>query len=214
MTTDAVLPEDAGPQVPTDPTTEPLRAHVGAGELIASALPHWWAHEDPKSELHAFIVMCALFLDELATAAEQIHADQSMQTAGLDALRSEWAVLFGADQEQQLTADALRAYLNARAADDGTIASLEEALYAIAEHTPDQERPVPRSVLEFPDDGSGLQLPITSPAAAINVVDNVNDHRIEVTVAQGVVFDAGVLERAVERHRPAHYLPGVVETSS
>lgn len=99
---------------------------------LQDTLPDWYAASDPASEMGLLLAALAALADELAAKGETIYADQSLSTATDAALRSEWAPLYGAGNEQlPLDTETLRAYLQARAAEDGTLGGLEEALLAL-----------------------------------------------------------------------------------
>lgn len=204
-----------------------LRYHRPARELLAEALPHWWRHDDDTSVLYHVLSFFAEELDKLAAIAEGIFADQSLETARFDpeaghtALRDEWALLFGAEQEElpltsatePVKADDLRAYLQKRARENGTVRSLEEALYAFVPT-------IPRvAALTFPEGGSGIPFKTpegqdqTFPSPPILVVDDVPARQISVIVADSVAttVDKPAFERAVNRHEPAHYRASTLE---
>lgn len=184
-----------------------------------ASLPGFWAVEQGE----AAIVLTALAeaLDGLAEATEGIYADMSLATARQDALLAEWAVLYGASSEQlPPTVDQLRGYLQERAGEDGTVESLEAALLALLADPANGVNPGPTG-LRFPIDGSGLEFPadatgITFPSGGwLEVHDHPDDYTLTVLVLTSLTFDRAAFARAVERHRPAHYLPPTItEVSS
>lgn len=131
---------------------------------LLAALPDRWAHRTPTSELAILTGVVAGQLDAIAADIETVHADQALATATAEGLLEEWAVLYGAaNEELPPTVEALRAYLQARAAEDGTIGSLEETLLALlrtAANDTGTELVFPGGGggLTFPADGSGLPL--------------------------------------------------------
>lgn len=137
-------------------------------EDLQDNLPQWWAQHDPASELYKLLVALAPFSDELAEAAEGIFADQRLVTARDterdDALRTEWALLFGASNEQLPTeTELLREYLRLRAEDDGSRLALEAMLLALLRN-PENDAGTTLTFdaggagLTFPADGSGLAM--------------------------------------------------------
>lgn len=218
-------------------------------EDLRDALPQWWATAEAGSELALQLGVLAELIDELSAEAEGIYADMSMATARADALREEWALLYGAASEQlPPTAEALRAYLQARAGEDGTIRSLERALLALLAtevnntgtplhfpsdgsglHFPSDGSGIGplyqysfagANALRFPDDGSGLQFPEHAGAlefptgGRVEIHDHPSDNTLEVDVRSFLAFDRAAFARAVERHRPADYLPPVIRETS
>lgn len=131
---------------------------------LADALPAWWAKDRPDSELAKILAAIAEQIDALSVEIEGIYADQSLVTARDPALRREWAPLYGAGAEQlPIDTETLRAYLRARAEEDNTIGSLEEALLTLLRNPANDDGvelvfPVGGGGLTFPADGSGLPL--------------------------------------------------------
>lgn len=198
-----------------------LEHFTEAADDLRANLPARWAQEVPGSELSILCDVLGELLDELATAVESVHADQALSTAGAPALLTEWAYIYRADNEQlPPTVDALRAYLQARAAEDGTIDSLENTLLSLLV-TADNPG-FPGTVgLRFPADGSGLDFPadgsgLTFPSGGwLAIVDHPSDYFLEVRVLNTLIFDRAAFARAVARFTPAHYFPSTItETSS
>lgn len=208
---------------------------------LIDTLPGWWAAANPASELHKFLDGLGVMLDRLCQAAETILADQALETATLDGLQNEWAPLYGAASERlPSTTDALRGYLQVRAADDGSTESLIEALLALLRIPANDvgvelvfpadgsgllfpadgsglsvyEDIPERAELAFPLDGSGLTFPgsglIFPQAARIEVIERPADHVFEVHVKKGLAYDHDALARAVERYRMIDQLPPIV----
>ena len=207
---------------------------------LDDALPHWWKHRDPSSELWKVLEALGQLADELAEDMEGVYGDLSLASARDDALREEWAVIWGLGSEQApgMTTEALRATLQALAAYDGSAQSLESVLIAFThgglndaapsttldatfpadgsglplwQATPD------RGYLFFAADGSGLGLDATFPTAngRVEVIERFTDSRIDVNVRNFLIFDRNVFARLVDRLRPAHLNPSVItETSS
>lgn len=191
-------------------------------EALDDALPSWWAHRDPDSELSILLAILAENGDELAVEVEGIYADMSLGTARVDALQREWALLYGAEREQlPPTVDALRAYLQARSLEDGSTTQMKVTLLTlllIGENltgTPIQF-PLDGSGLMFPLDGSGIgPLDETQNPDEWLRIDNTTDPTfVTVYVLETLTFDREAFARAVERYRQASQLPSViVETS-
>lgn len=132
-----------------------LTFFTDALDLLTESLPHWWALDDTTSEVAILAGVVAELMDELAAELETVHADQSLATATQAGLQAEWALIYGAGQEQlPPTIDALRAYLQARAAEDGSTDRLRDTLLALLDTAANEYGP-----LEFPADGSGLAFP-------------------------------------------------------
>lgn len=186
---------------------------------LNASLPAWWAQGNPASELAIILGVVAGLVDELAVAVEQIHLDQGIATASEDALIYEWAVLLGAEGEQLPdNQDALRAYLIARAGEDGSLESLFSTLLALLEPT-NRDSAVPeRDGLHFPTDESGVHFPddgtgLTFPAQGwLEITEAFAEYRIDVTVLSSLIFDRAVFARAVNRFRQAHMVaPTITE---
>lgn len=134
---------------------------------LDDAFPQWWAHRDPASEAYKTLQALADLADELAVDVEQIHADMALSTAGDAALRSEWAVLYGAGNEQlPPDTEILRGYLQARAKDSGSREDLQDALIALTRNTDNDTG----TVLAFADDGTGVTFPATGGLTLHEVV--------------------------------------------
>lgn len=203
------------------------------GQLVEN-LPAWWATAGP-GELRILLEALAELVDELSEQIEGIYADQALSTARDEALRSEWAPLYGVSREDlPLETENLRAYLQARAQEDGSVASLEGALLAIL-HNPSNdvgsELVFPaaggltfpadgsgltlferaREALRFPADGTGLIFPedgsgliFTAATSWLEISEATADDRLDVTVRDFLVFDRAAFARAVNRFRFAH----------
>jgi hypothetical protein len=131
---------------------------------LQDALPQWMAKDRAGSELALFLQMLAENVDALSSELEGVHADQALETSRDEALRTEWAPLYGISREDlPLDTEVLRAYLQARASEDGSVGSLEEALLALLRR-PENDTgtelvfPAGGAGLTFPADGSGLTM--------------------------------------------------------
>lgn len=185
-------------------------------ELLVDALPTWWATDLPTSEISILLQAFGELADELAVAFEQIYLDQTLETASGSALQSQWAVIYGVSNEQlPPTVDALRGYLQARAADDGSTIALENTLLALLSNPANGT--LSTGALTFAIDGSGLTLPadgsgLAFPAAPdLTIIEHLADHLLEVDVKTTLIFDRGAFDRAVNRARPADALYEIVE---
>ncbi len=207
-------------------------------EDLSAALPSWWAHQDPASELAKLLAALAPFSDAISAAIEGIFADQRLETARDEALRTEWAPLYGAGNEQLPTStEMLRDYLQQRAAEDGSVQSLENALLALLRRPENDEDTSPvldavfpadgsglvlfqptieRPYLAFPADGRGVLLDATFPngIGRLEVTEQFSDHRFVVTVRDFLVFDRPAFARAVDRHRMASQFPATITETS
>ncbi len=212
---------------------EPLQASIKDG------LPSWWAANDPASEMAKFIAVAAELADDLSTEIEGIHVDQSIASARQPALQSEWAALYDASNEQLPdTAAALREYLLARAAEDGSLNGLEDTLLALLRIPANDvghelrfgtdlepltfpavgaaqlrlfQDTTERTNLAFPITGLPLPLPQTFPQRGrLEITERAADHRYEVSVRDFLVFDRPAFARAVHRFRLAHLLPPTI----
>lgn len=132
-------------------------------DLLDPALPdlqdavwEWSQAANPRSVLYAFLASWGALLDELAATAGQIADDANMATASDTALRNEYAPLWGVANEQ-LPADTgqLRDYLQARAAEDGSIGSLIRTLTTLIARDPN----LTGTELHFDGGGAGLTFP-------------------------------------------------------
>lgn len=186
-------------------------------EQFADSLPVRWAHRRPGSILHDTVAVLDDLNDELVAALDQIQADGAIATASPEALRTEWAVLYGAGNEQ-LPADdgTLRDYVQQRAAEDGGEKSLINALLALLRH-PENNGVPERDGLHFPADGAGLHFPADGsglhfpPRARVQVLDSPETFTLTVQVVAGLVYDHAAFARAVQRHRPGHYNPPIIQ---
>lgn len=124
---------------------------------LQDAVPSGWAGaRDPNGELYKWLAALAQLVDELALAVEQDYRNTSIDTADLEALLFEYAWAYGVNAEEApLGAQALRAYIKARASEDGSPESLRRTLLAILRVPPNTGG----TVLIFPADGSGLTFP-------------------------------------------------------
>lgn len=213
-----------------------LEYFTDARGQLDDALPQWWANEDPSSELYKLLQALADMSDELAAEFEQIYADQALATASDAALREQWAVLYGAGNEQLPTdTETLRAYLQARASEDGSVASLENTLLTLLRN-PQNDVDVPGLILDatfrsdgtgltlgsqfiperggylvFPPDGTGIVLDVAFPVGGrIEIVELPTDNRVDVNVRSVLAFDRDVFARAVARFRLAHNVASVI----
>jgi hypothetical protein len=213
-----------------------LLYHTSLADLQTGALPHWWQKDNPASQLAIVLAAVAALADELAAEGEGIFADMSLATARDAALRSEWAPLYGAGAEQQpMNTEQLRQYLQARTAEDGSVASLENTLLALLRNdlndgadplTLDATFPADgsgltlsttpglapeRGYLVFGVDGSGITLNTTFPERGrVEIVERFTDSRVDVNVRSWLAFDRPAFARAVERFRQAHLYPSII----
>lgn len=176
---------------------------------LDDSLPSWWAHRDATSELSIMLQVFADMADELAAQVEAIYADQALSTATEQGLATEWASLYGAEQEQlSPTVNVLRSYLQARAREDGSVESLQATLLAILDNGFNVFKPT-TGYVTFPADGSGLVFPsdgtgIKFPATDLSIVEHPATRTWEVRVNHLLVFDRPAFQRAVDRFRLAH----------
>lgn len=184
-------------------------------EPLRETLPAWWDRDRSTSELTRLLTAFAELVDALAAAVEGIYADQALTTSRDEALRREWAVLYGAGSEQLPTnTETLRAYLTARAAEDGSIASLEETLLSLTRNPANTT--VERGYLIFPAAGTGLLFPadgsaIFFPTAGrLEITEVFASYRLDVTVRTTLVFDRALFARAVARFRQAHMVASTI----
>lgn len=200
-------------------------------ETLDDSLPQWWKHRDPNSELYKLLQVLSEQVDDLGVLMESTYADTSLATAGDDALREEWALVYGVSNEQApiVSTEQLRDYLQALAAFDGSRTSLENMLLALlrnpANDSPgatvstDTTFPADGSgltlfqnptagelgYLAFPVDGSGLGLDTTFPTSGrLEVIERFADQRVDVFVRSYLAFDRGAFARAVARARQSH----------
>lgn len=186
------------------------------------SLPSWWKHRVPGSNLDHVLTVQAEIGDELAEQLQQIADDGVLATASDDALRVEWGWLYGASAEDlALNAGNLRAYLQALAADDGSLTALIAFLTAIVNVPANEEDagtplefPSDGSGLEFPSDGSGLDLFEWIPYSdRVQVIVDHPAHTMTVLVRSALAFSRPAFARAVERARfPDQFPPTITET--
>lgn len=185
-------------------------------ELVDS-LPAWTARDVPTSELRILLEVLAQLVDDLSGQMEGIYADQSLSTARDEALRSEWARVYGVENEQLPTVTAyLRAYMQARAADDGSAAALERILLTLLQDPANDAIADTGGFLTFPADGSGLHWNADgsglhfSAEGKVDIDEQPTDSRFVVNVKQSLVFDRAAFARAVDRGRPADTIPATI----
>lgn len=136
---------------------------VYRGEL-EDALPAWWKQATPGTALYDLVEVVGGIGDELAAALTTIFDDQFLATASDAAMRSEWGLLYGADNEDlALNAGNLRAYLQQLASEDGSTRALIAALTKLVDVPANNVGTVltfdPGGAgLTFPADGSGLTM--------------------------------------------------------
>lgn len=127
-------------------------------EQLQGNLPHWWATGDPTSNIYNVLVAIGGSYDELSGQVEDLLADAALSTATLDGLDTEWARLYGIGHEELPPAlETRRAYIQARAAEDGSRESLITTLLALIA----TDVNLNGDELVFPGGGGGLTLPST-----------------------------------------------------
>lgn len=133
-----------------------LELYEDSLEVLQEHLPDWWAKEDASSILYAILTAIADQQDDLSEDLEALFADMALVTATLDGLREEYAYAHGIEYEQlPPTVDALREYLRAWIAANGSKESVVQTLVAFLK-TPVN---LTGTQLVFAADGSGLTFP-------------------------------------------------------
>ncbi len=124
---------------------------------LQDRLPSWWS-QDPVSELGLHLGVFAALTDELAARAEAVYRNTRLATASDEAVREEWAYVYGVQNEQlPSTVEQLRAFISARAAEDGSLPSLITTLLTLIA-TPIN---LVGTVLLFDAGGAGLTFPVS-----------------------------------------------------
>lgn len=124
---------------------------------LQNNLPQWWATRDEGGTLYELLVAIGESLDALAWAFEQPYLDQSITTASEEGLLRNFALAWGVESERlPPTAQQLRAYIEARAKEDGSLQSLLTTLTALLE-TP--QNTTGGAIVKFPAGGGGLTFP-------------------------------------------------------
>lgn len=99
---------------------------------LQAALPSWWQTRNPDSVLYGLLVSMADAANRLAQTWWQTLQDQTITTASREGLLANFAFAWGLQAEEDaLGEDGLRAYIEARAQEDGSVRSLENTLRAI-----------------------------------------------------------------------------------
>lgn len=160
---------------------------------LVDALPSWWATQLPGSELAILLQVVGELMDDLAAAADTIAADMALTTATADGLQSEWALLWGLQNEQlPPTRDALQTYIKQRAGDDGSTNALLGILVGILSNPSNAAGTVltfPASGgLTFPADGSGLVLFETGVAPISHLVFPGDGSGLTFPASGGITF--------------------------
>lgn len=124
---------------------------------LQEALPTWWAGaRDPAGELYKWLDATADLVDDLSATFERTYLNTRLATADLEALLFEWGYVYGIRAEEApLGEDVLRAYIRARASEDGSPESLRRTLLAILQVPPNTAG----TVLTFDPGGAGLTFP-------------------------------------------------------
>jgi hypothetical protein len=100
--------------------------------LLNGNVPHWWAKDEPDSEVSKLLGVIAWQLDELSATFEQFFLDRILMKSSANGLQRTWETVWGVDNEQlKQTRDVLVPYLLARIAEDGTVSSFEYTLMAL-----------------------------------------------------------------------------------
>lgn len=128
-------------------------------------LPGWWATSDPSSTLYQLLDAIGVVLDRVSAGWQQAYTDQVLTTASPTGLRRNFAFAWGLENEQlPAFQQQLVAYIQARAQEDGSLASLINTLTSLVD-TPANVTggplltfPAGGGGLTFPADGSGLTL--------------------------------------------------------
>lgn len=147
----------------------PVEAPPGFEEALVdlqNALPAWWRSRDPQSTLYKLLWVFGQELDRLAWVWEDTYRDQTLETASREGLIANFAFAWGlVSEEDALGENGLRAYIQARSKENGSLSTLENVLLAIVLAEPQntkggplQQFPAGGEGIEFPANGEGIQL--------------------------------------------------------
>lgn len=119
-------------------------------------LPSWWPTSNPTSQMYKLLAGVASVIDQLSNLFEQPYLDEVITTASQTGLFRNFALAWGLQNEQLPTVTSqLAAYIQARAAETGSLQSLINTLTALVNQPVNQGGPV----LTFPAGGGGLTFP-------------------------------------------------------
>jgi hypothetical protein len=126
-------------------------------EDLQDHLPTWWESRNPEAVLYQLLQAGGIGLDELAWLFEDPFLDSVLTTATEEGLLRNFAFAWGLANEQlPPTVEQLRAYIEARAKADGSLASLVRTLFALLNTTINTTG---GTVLTFPAGGEGFTFP-------------------------------------------------------
>lgn len=165
--------QDQVPQPPGATAEQPERSGEFGYAIVdlQDHLPRWWRTDDPASELYKVLSAFAAQIDGLSDFFDSVYLDSSVTTATDRGLRRIYAFAYGVQQEQlPQTVEALRGYIQARAAEDGSTASLIATLMALL-NTPVNIQP--GSPVMFPASG-GLTFPASNQGITLWQYDSHN----------------------------------------
>ena len=120
-------------------------------------LPAWWRTEDPASNIYAALNAMGQAIDQLAPIWQRIAGDAVLWTASEEGLLRNFAFAYGLQFEQlPPTSNILAPYMEAWAAEDGSLASAVATLTAFLSSVGNLQG---GPLLTFPAGGGGLTFP-------------------------------------------------------